>query len=598
MRGNAKKLFTRNVKPLPIVFAKRYYTTDMFCFQCEQTVLGKGCTKIGVCGKTPETAALQDLLVFKMRRLSLYIHECLKNGVPPQHILPFHEFMITHVYATLTNVNFDPERFRKMLVEADKILERAKAFYESQVKDPIKFEFIEKEPNENNTGIKNGWKAKQLDKDIASLHELIMYGIKGAAAYATEAYHQKKWNPESIKIMNECMAFLADAKNSEFADKYNDLDAVLGYALKLGQGNFGIMNDLNIGNKERFGVPSPTVVRTSPVEGKCILVSGHDFTVLEEILKQTEGTGIKVYTHGEMLPAHGYPGLRKYKHLAGNYGSAWQLQRAEFDAFKGPIVVTTNCILEPKASYKDRLFTTSVVGVSGVKHIENRDFSEVIKMAKETKGFEEKDIESFKKIRPYPLNVGFGHDFILSIAPTIVNAVKKGYIKRFFLIGGCDGTETERSYYKDLARTLPEDTIMLTLGCAKYRINNADYGIVKVPVSKDGETEEKEIIDLPRLLDMGQCNDSFSAIQVALALADVFKTDVNSLPISYALSWFEQKAVAVLLTLLHLGVKNIRLGPRLPEFVPPSALELLNKQFNLCPITEHEKDMDTMMKGQ
>jgi hydroxylamine reductase len=567
----------------------------MFCYQCEQTQDGTGCTTIGVCGKTPETAALQDLSIFLLRRLALYMHLAMESGVKPRDLIDYHEFATEVLYATLTNVNFDPERFRAWNKKLLKNIEEVKNIYEKNAKNPIKIEWIEPNPQEDNTGVKNSWKSKMLNEDTAALHELLQYGLKGAAAYGKEGSVSGRVSDEVIQFYAEAMAFLSDAKNGPFSEKAKDPNEVLNMALKLGEKNITILSDLSQGHKDLFGVPTPAQVEVNPVKGKCILVSGHDLSQLHLILQQTEGKGINVYTHGEMLPAHGYPKLKQYKHLVGNYGSAWQVQKMEFPNFPGPIVVTTNCILEPRPSYKDRIYTTGVVGVSGVKHISNGDYSEVIKQALEMEGFTDENLKKHNRRTFKPITVGFGHDVVLSLADTIINAIKIGKIKRFFLIGGCDGSESERSYYKDLATKLPNDTIILTLGCAKYRFHKAmDYGAITVPKAPGSN----ETIDIPRLLDMGQCNDSYSAIRVAMALSDALKTDINSLPISYAISWFEQKAVVVFLTMLHLGVKNIRLGPNLPAFVPPSLLKFLNEKLNLSPNGDVDADLAMYMKGQ
>jgi hydroxylamine reductase len=345
-------------------------------------------------------------------------------------------------------------------------------------------------------------------------------------------------------------------------------------AMKVGEMNLNIMELLDAGGTEKYGHPEPTKVSVTNVKGKCILVSGHDLHDLELILQQTDGKGINVYTHGELLPAHGYPGLKKYKHLVGNYGGAWQLQKLEFTTFPGPIVVTTNCIIEPKKSYKDRIFTRNVVGWPGVKHIEGDDFSEVVSMAEQMEGFKADDP------KPKEITVGFGRNAVMSVAPLVVDAVKSGQIKHFFLIGGCDGAEGERNYFRDVALNSPKDTVILTLACGKYRFNKMDFG---------------EVAGLPRLLDIGQCNDAYSAIQIAGALAKAFNTDVNGLPLSFVISWFEQKAVAVLLTLLHLGVKNIHLGPHLPAFATPNMLDMLVKTFNLTPTGNATIDLASML---
>ena len=358
------------------------------------------------------------------------------------------------------------------------------------------------------------------------------------------------------------------------------MNANLGLLLRVGEVNFRVMQLLDEGHNKNFGTPIPTQVNTSPVKGKSILISGHDLKDLEALLKQTEGKGINVYTHGEMLPGHSYPGLQKYKHLVGNYGSAWQMQKFEFSKFPGPVVITTNCLIEPRQSYADRIYTMNEVGWPNVKHIQDRDFSEVIEQAQTMEGFPE--TKPAKE-----LLIGFGHQTVLGVADQVLNAVSEGNLKRIVLIGGCDGAEGERNYYKQLAQNLPKETMILTLGCGKYRINRLDLG--NLPNS-----------GLPRLIDMGQCNDSYGAIVVAAELAKVLKTDINSLPLSLALSWFEQKAVAVLLTLLHLGVKNIRIGPQLPGFVTPEVLQVLQDNFALKPVdtANVQEDVNRIMIGQ
>jgi len=322
-----------------------------------------------------------------------------------------------------------------------------------------------------------------------------------------------------------------------------------------------------------FDNPIPTKVRITFKKGKAILVSGHDLKDLEELLKQTNGLGINIYTHGEMLPSHGYPKLKKYPHLVGNYGGAWQLQKWEFENFPGSILMTTNCIIEPKDSYKDRIFTKGLVGFEGVKHIKGNDYSELIEKAKQEKGFEEDEIEKF-------INVGFAHNSVISLADTIIDKVKSGKIKHFFLIGGCDGAKIGRNYYTDFAKSVPKDSVILTLACGKYRFNKIDFG---------------SIDEIPRLLDIGQCNDAYSAIKIALALSDAFKCDVNDLPLSLVLSWFEQKAVAILLTLLHLNIKNIRLGPTLPAFITKNVFGILQEKFNIMRTGEPKKDIENIL---
>ena len=350
-------------------------------------------------------------------------------------------------------------------------------------------------------------------------------------------------------------------------------DELLDKARAVGELNLKAMELLDTANTSTYGDPEPTAVRIEPVAGKAIVVSGHDLKDLEELLKQTEGTGINVYTHGEMLPAHGYPGLNRCEHLVGNYGGAWQDQQKEFDAFPGAILMTTNCIQKPGDSYKDRIFTSGLVAWPGVAHITNRDFTPVIEAALAAEGFAEDGQDK-------TILVGFGHEAVLNVAGSIVEAVNSGALRHFFLIGGCDGAKPGRNYYTELAQAVPQDCVILTLACGKYRFNKLQFG---------------EIGGIPRLLDIGQCNDAYSAIQIALALADAFDTDVNSLPLSIVLSWYEQKAVAILLTLLHLGIKNIRLGPTLPAFVTAPVLEVLSEKFNIMPITTAQEDLQAIL---
>jgi len=371
---------------------------------------------------------------------------------------------------------------------------------------------------------------------------------------------------------DEVYAFFHKTLNY-LASNPSDIDELLATALKCGEVNLRIMELLDIANTGAYGHPVPTKVRIEPLKGKAIVISGHDFKDLEELLKQTEGKGINVYTHGEMLPAHGYPGLKKYKHLVGNYGGAWQNQRNEFEEFPGAILMTTNCIQRPRDNYKGRIFTSGLVAWPDVVHIKNRDFTPVIEAALEAEGFKEDGSDK-------TIMVGFGHNAVMSVADKVIEAVKSGAIKRFFLIGGCDGAKSGRNYYTQMAQSVPDDCVILTLACGKYRFNKLDFG---------------EIGGIPRLLDMGQCNDAYSAIQVAVALAKAFDTDVNSLPLSFVLSWYEQKAVCILLTLLYLGIKNMRLGPSLPAFVSPAVLNILIEKLNIMPISAVNDDLSAIM---
>jgi hydroxylamine reductase len=404
------------------------------------------------------------------------------------------------------------------------------------------------------------------DEDIQSLQDILISGLKGIGAYA---YHARVLGKKS----EELDAFMHEALFKTLTNVDFDINDYVKTVLKAGEMNLKAMEILDQGNTEHFGDPVPTEVQTGTVRGPGILVTGHDLLDLEELLKQTKGTGVNVYTHGEMLPAHGYPKLKQYEHLVGNYGGPWQKQKKEFADFGGAILATTNCVLIPKDSYKDRLFTTGIASISGVKHIESRkDFSHVIEKAKEQGDLPD---DSGK-----PLMTGFHHKTVLGLASKIVESVEAGKIKHFFLIGGCDGAKPGRNYYTELAENVPKDAVILTLGCGKYRFNDLEFG---------------DIDGIPRLLDMGQCNDAYSAIQVAVGLAKAFKCDVNDLPLSIVLSWFEQKAVAVLLTLLHLGVKNIRIGPSLPAFVTPKVLKVLQDNYNIMPIGDVNEDLNGML---
>jgi hydroxylamine reductase len=396
------------------------------------------------------------------------------------------------------------------------------------------------------------------------LAELVMYGLKGMAAYADHASILKYTDKEVMAFFHETLSFLTIEHTDE---------ELLSKALEVGKVNLRVMELLDSANTTTFGHPEPTKVRVSPIKGKAILVSGHDLKDLEELLRQTEGLGINIYTHGEMLPAHGYPQLNKYKHLAGNFGGAWQDQMIEFDQFPGPILMTTNCIQLPRPGYQDRIYTCGLVQWPGIPHLANNDFSTIINQALELPGFTEDTEEKF-------ILTGFGRNAVMNVADKVIDAVKAGDIKHFFLIGGCDGGKSGRNYYTDLALSTPKDTVILTLACGKYRFNKHEFG---------------DINGIPRLLDIGQCNDAYSAIQIAAALANAFETDVNGLPLSFVISWYEQKAVAILLTLLHLGIKNIKLGPTLPAFLEPEIIEFLVNNFGISLINNVETDLAEML---
>mmetsp|Transcript_20112 Transcript_20112/g.44028 ORF Transcript_20112/g.44028 Transcript_20112/m.44028 type:complete len:639 (-) Transcript_20112:306-2222(-) len=559
----------------------------MFCYQCEQTKNGTGCETVGVCGKTPEVSALQDLLLYRLKGLagvSVYAKEAADITHPEAD-----EHFNKAMFSTLTNVNFDEERFVTYIKDTNVYIRGLKhAIADAGVKPievpkvpwfsgvPHPFEWDMKEDSEtletfidlgHQVGISNRRDLMGNDT-LLGLHELITYGVKGAVAYSHHAAVMGKSNPELDTTYQKFMAFLCKPEAE-------DAMAVLGQALEVGKANLSTMALLEDAHTSNYGHPTPTPVKTTPTAGKCILVSGHDLSDLEAVLKMTEGTGVNVYTHGELLPAHGYPELRKYAHLAGHYGGAWYRQKMDFYAWPGSILITTNCVLDPpEDSYEDNLFTTGETGVEGVRHLAPKDFGPLIERAKELPGFSaEQEVED----GPTHL-VGFGRETMLGAAPAVLDAIKAGDLKHIFLIGGCDGSEGSRRYYKKVAALMPQTSAILTLGCAKYRLLGQDYGTIP-------NTE------IPRLLDMGQCNDSYAAVQVAVALAEALGTDVNSLPLSLDISWFEQKAVAVLLSLLHLGVTDIRLGPALPAFLTPAALQILVDAYAIKPATSQGAPM-------
>ena len=505
----------------------------------------------------------------------MYAHRVRELGSSDNEI---DVFTIKALFSTLTNVNFSPERFRRYIREASKMRDKAKALYESACKQagqgpetlagPAAWE-----PADDMDGLIRQGENVRIDnrfaaegEDVVGLEELITYGLKGVAAYADHAQILGQEDDTVYSFIHETLNTLAQGNHTA--------EALLPLALKVGEVNLKVMEMLDRAHTSTYGDPEPTPVRITPVKGKAILVSGHDLKDLEELLKQTEGKGIHIYTHGEMLPAHGYPKLKKYKHLIGNYGGAWQDQRREFDEFPGAILMSTNCIQKPKGSYERRIFTCGEAGWPGVKHIEDRDFTPVITAAQQAEGFTEDGEEK-------TILVGFGHNAVMGVADKVVEAVKAGRIKHFFLIGGCDGAKPGRNYFTELAEAVPDDCVILTLACGKYRFNKLDFG---------------EIGGIPRLLDVGQCNDAYSAIQIAASLAEAFGCGVNDLPLSMVLSWFEQKAVAILLTLLHLGITNIRLGPSLPAFVSPNILNVLVEKFEIKPIGAVQEDLAAMLK--
>lgn len=544
----------------------------MFCYQCEQTAGGKGCTKLGVCGKTPEVSNLQDLLIFQLKGLSCYAKEIIEKGEElDKNIVSFIENCL---FTTLTNVNFDADNHIELLKESDKIKNELKKKVGKIKNDTLHATY--KLSSTKSEMLKDAKFAgimydEKLDPDIRSLRQTIVYGLKGISAYGHQARELGYYD-------DEVDAFYVRALEAVCNDTLS-VEDLIRWTMRTGEMSVAIMKKLDEANTKIYDNPSPQKVNTNIKKGPFIIVSGHDLKDLEMILEQTEGKGINIYTHGEMIPCHGYPGLKKYKHLVGNFGGAWQNQQKEFDNIPGCILMTTNCLMKPRESYKDRIFTTSVVGWDGVKHIAKnkdgkKDFSVIINKALELGGYKEDE-------EVHEILVGFGHHETLSHAETIINAVKEGNIRHFFLIGGCDGARPGRNYYTEFAKLVPRDCIILTLACGKYRFNKLNFG---------------EVAGLPRLLDVGQCNDAYSAVRIAIALSDAFNTDVNGLPLSIILSWYEQKAVADLLALLSLGIKGIYLGPTLPAFLSPNVLQYLVDTFDIKLISTPEDDLKSCLK--
>jgi hydroxylamine reductase len=545
----------------------------MFCYQCEQTSKGTGCIDFGVCGKSEETAILQDLLFHATKGVAQYVHKARTLGQTDPEL---DRFILRGLFLTVTNVSFDAAAIQKAISDAASHRDRAKSLcaaktngHSEVLRGPASWVPAPNRAGLLSTGrlVSIAAKREQLGLDIAGLEELLAYGLKGMAAYAD---HARVLGSESAEVY----AFIAEAL-SALAQGNSTVDSLFALCMKCGEMNLKIMELLDSAHTSRFGHPVPTPVRVEPVKGKAILVSGHDLKDLEELLRQTEGKGINIYTHGEMLPAHGYPGLKKYQHLVGNYGGAWQDQKVEFAAFPGAILMTTNCIQEPQDTYNQRIFTAGHVGWPGVVHVSHHDFSPVIQAALEAPGFAENGPDK-------TILVGFGHNAVLGVADKVIEAVKSGAIKRFFLVGGCDGARSGRDYYTEFAERVPKDCVILTLACGKYRFNKLEFGTIG---------------GIPRLLDIGQCNDAYSAIKIAVALSNAFGCGVNDLPLSLVLSWYEQKAVAILLTLLYLGIRNIRLGPTLPAFVTPAVLQVLVQKFNLIPIQTAEGDLKDILAG-
>lgn len=544
---------------------------DMFCYQCEQTAGGKGCTKLGVCGKTPEIANLQDLLIYQLKGISFYARHILDSGLNVDKSVV--SFIENCLFTTLTNVNFNVDDHVHLLKQSQDIKNNLKNIVGTTdyITPSAAYELPETKADMlRDTPMAGIMYDKALDPDIRSLRQTILYGLKGISAYGHQA---RELSYYSDNVDNFYIIAL-----EAITDNTLTVEELIRLTLKTGDMAIEIMKKLDEANTTIYGNPSPHPVNVHIKKGPFIIISGHDLKDLEMLLKQTEGLGINIYTHGEMLPSHGYEGLKKYKHLAGNFGGAWQDQQKQFDNLPGCILMTTNCLMRPRDTYKDRIYSTNVVGWDGIKYIEKKpdgekDFSEIIKQSLELGGFTED--QEVKEIL-----VGFGHEAALSHAGELVEAVKSKQIRHFFLIGGCDGARPGRSYFTDFATMVPDDCMILTLACGKYRFNKLDFGTVA---------------GLPRLLDIGQCNDVYSAILIANALADAFGTDVNGLPLSLIVSWYEQKAVADLLALLSLGIKNIYLGPTLPAFLSPNVLQYLVDTFQLRLISNPEDDIKTCL---
>ncbi|MGN4932617.1 hydroxylamine reductase [Aeromonas rivipollensis] len=543
----------------------------MFCVQCEQTIrtpAGNGCAYAqGMCGKTAETSDLQDVLIYALQGLSAWALAAREHGVIDNEI---DAFVPKAFFATLTNVNFDSARIvgyvNQALAHRQQLADRltALAVQVSELPAAARFEpgaeLLEQLAHAPQTAVNRG--KSEVNEDIMGLRLLCLYGLKGAAAYMEHARVLGQQDSAVAAEFHRIMSWLSTDPS--------DLDPLFKCAMEIGLLNFRIMEMLDLGETTAFGHPEPTQVRVTPVPGKCILVSGHDMMDLKLILEQTAGTGINVYTHGEMLPALAYPFFKQYPHLVGNYGSAWQNQQKEFANFPGAVVMTSNCIIDPNVGdYSDRIFTRSIVGWPGVTHLEGEDFSAVVAKAQALEGFKHTELEHF-------ITIGFARNALMQAAPAVIDKVKAGEISHFFLVGGCDGDKAERAYFTEFAKAAPQDSLLLTLGCGKYKFNKLDFG---------------DIGGIPRLLDVGQCNDAYSAIQLALALSEAFECGVNDLPLTLVLSWFEQKAIVILLTLLALGVKDIRTGPTAPAFLTPTLLKVLEEQFGLKGTTTAEADL-------
>lgn len=543
---------------------------DMFCFQCQETAKGTGCALMGVCGKTPEVSNIQDLLLFVTRGIAVYNNELRKEGKASSTA---DKFIVDAMFISITNANFDFEAIKGKVKEGLSLkAELSARLANTSIILPDECTWNGDESGFMDKALEVGV-LRTKDEDIRSLKELTHYGLKGMAAYAEHAYNLDKTDDEIYMFMQRALA--------EITREDISVDELVALALETGKYGVQVMALLDAANTGRFGNPEITQVNIGVGKNPGILISGHDLRDIEELLQQTEDMGVDVYTHSEMLPAHYYPHLKKYKHLVGNYGGAWWQQKEDFESFNGPILFTTNCIVPPSknAAYRGRIFTTGASGLDGAKHIPERkdgqqkDFSEIIQMAK--------NCQTPKEIENGTIVGGFAHAQVMALADKVVDAVKSGAIKKFFVMAGCDGRMKGRNYYTDFAEALPNDTVILTAGCAKYRYNKLPLG---------------DIGGIPRVLDAGQCNDSYSLAVIALKLKEVFGLeDINDLPIAFNIAWYEQKAVIVLLALLHLGVKNIHLGPTLPGFLSPNVAKVLVENFGIGGISSVEEDIEMFL---
>jgi len=544
---------------------------SMFCYQCQETAKGIGCTKRGVCGKSDDLANIQDLLIYVLKGISIFSVPARKLGIENEKI---NQFIFNSLFMTITNANWDKTIFMEKIKEGIKLREEIKSqllkaggTFPKNLPDCATWKAeTEAEFETKANSFEVGVLATE-NEDVRSLRELLTYGIKGIAAYVEHSFNLSYENKEIYAFIQKGLAATTDDSLS--------VDVLVALVLECGKYGVDAMALLDKANTETYGNPEITKVNIGVRNNPGILISGHDLKDMEELLEQTEGTGIDVYTHGEMLPANYYPAFKKYKHFVGNYGNAWWKQNEEFEKFNGPVLMTTNCLIPPRESYKNRVFTTGTVGYAGMNHIPDRkegkpkDFSKIIEMAKKC--------SSPIEIEKGEIIGGFAHNQVIALADKIVEAVKSGAIKRFFVMAGCDGRMKSRNYYTEFAEKLPKDTIILTAGCAKYRYNKLELG---------------DIGGIPRVLDAGQCNDSYSLAVIALKLKEVFDLDdINKLPISYNIAWYEQKAVIVLLALLYLGVKDIHLGPTLPAFLSPNVTKVLVEKFGIGGITNVEEDM-------